>query len=371
MNRTLARYRQTAFGQFVVRHQKYAPVLFFIGGFIFDTLTLGRIDRTYDSVVLCLHMTSLSLMLYLFNMAEDDNRVSRFLGKYAAYIPLAIQFSFGGLSSAFVIYFFRSVSMSKTISFFILLVLLLFANELLKKRISNKYLLFGVYFFISFTFFAFMIPMFIKEMNTFIFFISGLLSLSSVLLLVFICYSSSPSTKAEVSLKKLIGLILSIYAGFNVFYYFNLIPPVPLAMETGLVAHHVERNDNAYQVTYQRDDWYVYWRPHHLHFYRQEGEPVYVFTSIFAPTDLKKSIFYRWQWFNPKTETWQVTEDIGFEVTGGRNRGFRGYTYKENVMEGEWKVEVITEEELVIGIVNFEVQNTTESSKKRVIEKTF
>jgi hypothetical protein len=169
MNRTLARYRNSGFGKFVVNNQKYTPILFFIGGFVFDTLTLGRIDRTYDTAVLCLHMTSLSLMLYLYNIAEDENWISQFLGKYAAYIPLAIQFSFGGLSSAFVIYFFRSVSMSKTISFFILLVLLLFANELLKKRISNKYLLFSVYFFISFTFFAFMIPMFIKEMNTFIF----------------------------------------------------------------------------------------------------------------------------------------------------------------------------------------------------------
>jgi hypothetical protein len=371
MKSALSRYNNSAFNKTLVRHQKFAPVLFFIGGFIFDTLTLGRIDRTYDTVVLCLHMTSLSLMLYLFNMAEDDNWVSRFLGKYAAYIPLAIQFSFGGLSSAFVIYFFRSVSMSKTISFFILLILLLFANELLKKRISNKYLLFGVYFFISFTFFAFMIPMLIKEMNTFIFFISGLLSLSSVLLLVFICYSSSPSTKAEVSLKKLIGLILSIYAGFNVFYYFNLIPPVPLAMETGLVAHSIQKNNNNYIVTYERDDWYVFWRPHHINFHRQADESVYVFTSIFAPTDLNKSIFHRWQWYNPSTQSWEVTEDIGFEVTGGRDRGFRGYTYKKNIREGLWKVEVMTEEELVIGIVDFEIINTSESPENKLVEKSF
>jgi hypothetical protein len=371
MNRTLARYRNSGFGKFVVHNQKYAPVLFFIGGFIFDTLTLGRIDRTYDTLVLCLHMTSLSLMLYLYNIAEDENWISQFLGKYAAYIPLAIQFSFGGLSSAFVIYFFRSVSMSKTISFFILLVLLLFANELLKKRISNKYLLFSVYFFISFTFFAFMIPMFIKEMNTFIFFISGLVSLVITLSLIIFIYNSSPSIKAEVNLKKMIAIIVSIYIGFNVFYYFNLIPPVPLAMETGLVAHHVEKRNGDYTVIYEKDEWYVFWRPHHINFHRVAEEPVYVFTSIFAPTNLTKSVSHRWQWYNPKTESWEVTEDINFEIAGGRGRGFRGYTYKSNLMEGQWKVKVITEEELVIGIVDFEVMNVSDSYTSKTIEKSF
>jgi hypothetical protein len=142
-------------------------------------------------------------------------------------------------------------------------------------------------------------------------------------------------------------------------------------METGLVAHNVTKGNNKYIVTYERDDWYVFWRRHHINFHRQGGESVYVFTSIFAPTDLNKSILHRWQWYNPKTEEWQVTEDIGFKVTGGRDRGFRGYTYKNNVMEGQWKVEVITKEELVIGIVDFEIINTSESPENGLVDKLF
>ncbi|MGO1752289.1 MAG: DUF2914 domain-containing protein, partial [Psychroflexus sp.] len=64
MNKVLETYRKSRFRQFVRKHQKYAPLLFFIGGFIFDSLTLRRIDRMYDLVVLCLHMTSLTVVLY-------------------------------------------------------------------------------------------------------------------------------------------------------------------------------------------------------------------------------------------------------------------------------------------------------------------
>ena len=112
MKRTLAKFRDSTFRRFIQKHQKYAPIAFFIGGFIFDTLTLGRIDRLYDLVVLCLHMTSLTMALYLFNLKGDGKWKNTFLARYEEYIPLAIQFFFGGLSSAFVIYFSRSCMIS-------------------------------------------------------------------------------------------------------------------------------------------------------------------------------------------------------------------------------------------------------------------
>lgn len=371
MKRALVRYRNSAFGKTVIRNQKYAPLLFFISGFVFDTLTLGRIDRVYDTVVLCSHMTLLSVTIYWFNLSDDAKWKNTFIGRYSDYFPLAIQFFFGALSSAFVIYFFRSVSLSKTLFFFILLVLLLFANEFLKKKISNKYLQFSIYFFISFTFFTFMVPTLIKQMNTSIFIISGLISLGCTLALILFIYTTSPSTRAEIHLKKLISVILSIYTVINVFYFFNLIPPVPLAMETGMVAHNVQKNDNTYVVTYERDEWYIFWRTHNITFHRYSEDPVYVFTSVFAPTDINKSIFHRWQWYNPAAKSWEITEDIGFKVIGGRGRGFRGYTYKNNLTEGQWKVQIITKEELLIGVVDFVVKNTSEPYKKGMVRKSF
>ncbi|RTE53882.1 DUF2914 domain-containing protein [Arenibacter aquaticus] len=371
MKRTLVKFRNSAFRKTIRKHEKYAPIIFFVLGFVFDSLTLGRIDRLYDLVVLCLHMTSLTITLYLYNLADDGKWKNTVLERYQEYLPLAIQFFFGGLSSAYVIYFSRSVSLSKTMAFFIILVVLLLANELLKKRISNKYLQFGVYFFISFTFFAFMVPVFLREMNTEIFLYSGVISLVCTVLLILIIYWLSPSTRAEVGLGKLLGLILIIYALINIFYLFRLIPPVPLAMDRGVVAHHISLKDNTYVVTYERDEWYVFWRDHRLKFIHDPDGKVYAFSSIFAPTDLKKSVFHRWKWFNQRTGEWEIVEDIGYEITGGRDGGYRGYTYKSNVKEGIWKVEVITEEELVLGVINFEIVMDPSLEPHRLVQKKF
>ncbi|WP_300020805.1 DUF2914 domain-containing protein [uncultured Maribacter sp.] len=371
MKKTLARYRNSAFRNFIRKHSKYAPILFFIGGFIFDTLTLGRIDRTYDLTVLCLHMTSLSITLYLYNLADDGKWKDTFLARYEEYLPLAIQFFFGGLSSAYVIYFSRSVSLSKTASFFIILVLLLIANEFLKKRISNKYLQFGVYYFISFTFFTFMIPVFLKELNTNIFLISGGVSLVSTLVLLTIIYGKSPSTRTEIKLGKMVFIIITIYGIINLFYFLKLIPPVPLALDKGIVAHKVIQRNGNYEVTYESEDSYIFWRKYKLDFSYSPEQRVYIFSSIFAPTDLKKSIFHRWRRYNDKTKEWVTVEDIGYDITGGRDGGFRGYTYKTNISAGDWEVQVLTEEEQVLGVISFTIKPIANQKKLQLKTSLF
>jgi len=344
--------KSSRFRAFIRKHKKSAPVIFFILGFTWDSLTLGSVDRLYDQIIICVYLLSLSVSLYLFNLADDDAWKETFLERFEDYFPLAIQFFIGGLCSAYVIFFFRSVSFTKTVSFFIILVVLLFANELLKKRISNKYLQFGTYFFVNFTFFTFFVPVVVNTMNTVVFIISGGISLSSTLFLVTFIYNKSPSTRKELDRTKLINLILVIYASINIFYFFNLIPPVPLAMEEGIVAHNVEKQNGSYEVTYQESgflsafDKETYYTP---------GDSLFIFTSIFAPADLKKKVNHHWQWMNPRTEDWETSDKIEFEITGGRDGGYRGYTYKTNMLEGKWKVDVKTSNDLILGRINFTV----------------
>lgn len=359
------------FRAYVRKNQKYAPVMFFICGFMWDSLTLGRIDRLYDRMVLSSHLTSLTICLYMFNVAADGKWKETFFEKYEEYLPLAIQFFLGGLCSAYVIYFFRSVSFTKTISFFIILVVLLFANELLKKRISNKYLQFGAYFFVNFTFFTFFIPVLIKEMSTTIFLISGAISLASTLTLIIYIYAISPTTRLEIHRGKMLGIIVGVYIMINSFYFLNLIPPVPLALERGLVAYNVEKTEDVYEVTYEQESWWKFWSDNNIPHTYTPNSNVFVFTSIFAPTAFKKTVTHRWKWHNPNTGSWETTDNIEYEITGGRDGGYRGYTYKNGMIEGDWKVEVITENELIIGIIDFEIETGAMKNTTSLITESF
>jgi hypothetical protein len=44
---------------------------------------------------------------------------------------------------------------------------------------------------------------------------------------------------------------------------------------------------------------------------------------------------------------------MGFALSGGRNGGFRGYTYKQNIQSGEWRVKVQTENERTLTVYHF------------------
>lgn len=357
--------------QFLRRHKRYAPVVFFIGGFIWDSLTLGHIDGWYSNTVLLTYLSCLTGCLYIFNLADDGRWKDTWLEQYEEYAPLAIQFFLGGLSSAYVIFFFQSVSLTKTIVFFLILVALLFSNELLKHRISNKYLQFSAYFFVNFTFFTFFTPVLFETMNTFLFIVSGLFSLVFTLFLIRYIYRVSPSTRKEITGWKIALLVFSIYASINVCYYFNLIPPVPLSLQEGVVAYDVEKEDGIFLVSYEQTAFYDIWETYDKTFNYSEDDTVFVFTSIFAPTDLTKSVQHEWKWYEPKTDQWNTTDTIAYEVIGGRRGGFRGYTFKENVWPGRWRVDVTTGEGMVLGKIDFHITPDSAFSKRQLTTGKF
>lgn len=357
--------------RFLYRHKRFAPLLFFIGGFIWDSLTLGRIDGWYSNTVLFTYLICLTLCIYIFNLSDDGRWEDTFLQPYQKYAPLAIQFFLGGLCSAYVIFFFQSVTLTKTLVFFLLLLVLLFSNELLKSRISNKYLQFGAYFFVNFTFFTFFTPMLFDTMNTLLFVVSGLFSLASTLLLIGYIYRTSPSTSRDITGWKIGTLILSIYLSINVCYYFNLIPPVPLSLQSGIVAYNIEKEENAFYVSYERTDFYRFWKSYDNTFNYAPRDTVFVFTSIFAPTDLTKSVSHEWKWYDKQADRWNTTDNISYDVIGGRREGFRGYTFKENVWPGKWQVNVITGTGMVLGKINFTITPDTTFSRTRLTRQKF
>jgi hypothetical protein len=357
---------------FYYRYKKLLPALYFVIGFTWDSLTLQRIDHFYTRFVLTSYIVWLMVALYIFNLAKDGRWKNTILEKAEPFMLFAVQFFFGSSLSAYIIFFFRSVSFTRTMIFLVLLGFLYIANELFKHRMTNKYLQFGAFFFVSFTYFEFNIPVFTGVMDVFIFIVSGIIALGLTLCFAAIIYWKSPSARREITLWKLILLIACIYSAINVCYFLNLIPPVPLALKQGIIAHRVKKTNGAYLVTYDPDKTYKFWRTYNHQIEYAPGDTIYAYTSIFAPTDLKKAVAHRWMWYNPNSKDWETSDVIGYKVTGGRGAGYRGFTFKTNLHPGWWKIDVITRDGLILGTMKFRlIKDSSLVHNNHLVQKVF
>ncbi len=343
------------------RFKKYNPVVFFFGGFTWDSLTLKRIDQFFDNAILLLYLAALGLLIVLVSLVENQGLQKPLLLRYRAWYPLALQFFLGGLFSAYVVFYFKSASLTKTALFPGILVLLLVANEFLEKRLTNIFLLLGLYFMASFSFFIFFIPVAIKAVNVWTFLAGGVLSLllvGGIILLL----SKQEAFPGPQHRRGAVGLVLGLYLLINVFYWQNWIPPVPLALKHGGIYHHVSRHPETdrYTLRYEKPKWYQFWKAWDNPFRYAPGDTVACFTAVFAPTQLTKRIFHHWQKYFPNRDAWVTTDRLGYEITGYRDSGYRGYTRKLHVSPGAWRVDVETGEGILLGRIRFDIEAVAE-----------
>lgn len=343
---------------FYERHEKLTLVAFFLGGVVYDAATLSRIDSWFDNVFLFVYLLLLGSLIVIATLARNDCLNRKTLLRYRPWYPLLIQFLMGALFSAYVVYYSQSVSLTGTLLFLVVLVGLLVANELIRWRVANLYLLLALYFLATFSFFTFFIPVVTKEMNYRTFLMGGVLSVGVLgLILLYLAWRSIFRRRRQFVYAA--ALIVSLFGLMNLLYVQNIIPPVPLAMRYGGVFHHVHQEGNAYVLRYEKPEWYQVWINSDEQFHYAPGDTVYCFVAIFAPTDLKKKIYHEWSYYEEEKEAWVATDRISYEVVGLYNRGYRGYTFKENVHPGQWRVDVETSSGRIIGRIPFEIERSS------------
>ncbi len=338
------------------RFERYNPFVFFFGGFTWDSFTLRRIDQLFDNILLLTYLLSLGVLVALTVLVEHGRIRSQHILKHRKWLPLALQFFLGGLFSAYVIFYFQSTSLTKTSLFLGLLVLLLVANEFLENRLSNPFLLLGLYFLASFSFFIFFVPILAKALNIFTFLSGGFLSLALTGGLVWVFYHQGILASSR-NLALAVGIVVSLFGLINIFYFLNLIPPVPLSLKFGGIYHQAQRlaADNTFKLRYEKGEWYEFLKRSDSVFHYSEGDTVSCFTAVFAPTRLTQKISHHWQKYVPANKRWQTTDRLAFQIIGYRDSGYRGLTRKLNVTPGKWRVDIETAEGALLGRIGFKI----------------
>jgi hypothetical protein len=333
-------------------HEKYSGLAIFGIGFLWDSLTMTRVDNMIDNVILLFYLVLIAFMI-LFTLRRQCGRIApKWIQKYEPYFVNAMQFCFGGLFSSYVIFYFKSASWTRTQFFFLILVFLWIANEFLHHRLENPELLAILYSFCLLSFLAFFLPVVMVAVNERIFLLAGSLSLA-ISLSVFFAGLLFPSEGRLRRLASIAAWIGSVVLAVNILYFLNLIPPVPLALKSAGIYHEVLKTPEGYRVKYVAPSPFRFWKKCDSPFFLSPGERVYCYTAVFAPGKVRVPVLHVWSRKTPAG--WVQTDRIKFAIAGGREGGYRGYTAKYGITPGSWRVAVETMRGQTLGQINFDV----------------
>lgn len=345
--------------------KNHSNLAFFVGGFLFDAATLIRIDSLLD---LSLHALYLGVISYL--ILENERRAAgpvpaggRF-DRWWRYESEALHFCYGGLLSAFVVLYFKSTSVSRSLFFFVPTVALMIANEMPQVRRVGHRLRLGLYAFCALSFMNYLVPIALGSMGGGVFVLSVLCAGGVTALLVRGVHRRNPNhSQRELALAP--AAVFAVMIGA---YYLKWIPPVPLSLQFAGIFHRVERVGASYELAYwKRFPGNLFHREDRLFLYR-EGDRIHCFVRVFGPRRFRHALGLKWERKDSATGRWEKTDRIPLEIRGGRAAGYRGWAAKAHYSPGRWRVSVVTEDDRSLGGVTFAVRPDTATGPR--VEKT-
>ncbi len=328
-------------GQFYNKYERYLIPGALIFGFITDVITFRFINFPLAMSLLFGHLIVIGSAISVLNLYKTRVSPGKFFSYAYLLSPLALQYSFGVLFSAFLIFYSHSGSIAASWPFILKLIFLMIANEVFRKYNVRPEIHVSVYFFAIFSYTNLILPHIFKDLSVFVFLSSGALSLLLIHLFLQILSSRSLSIREK---RKEYGFgIIGIFALMNIFYFTNLIPPIPLTLRDIGVYHGVERvNDNYRVIAEEECAWHECLFSHEEIHVTDSSKTVYVYSSVFAPRGIDLEMIHEWKYYNEENKKWETVSKIPFFIAGGRDIGYRWYTYR-TVWPGVWRVNIKTE----------------------------
>jgi DUF2914 family protein len=335
----------------------------FVAGFLFDFLTMQRIDAWTDLAFQLAYLTGLTGLLVYQHREEMGRWVpGDRTARWWRYNLEALHFIYGGLLSAYVVLYFRSSTAAWPTIFLALLVGIMVVNEVPRIRRTGYRLRLGLYGFCVLSFLIYFIPIVLGRIDAWVFLMS-LLS-SAVVVWLVAGWLVPPDADRSVARRRLFAPAACMFLLVGALYALRLIPPVPLSVQFQGIYHDVRREDGGYTLVYEERLVWRPWRRDSRPFERRAGDRLHYFARVFAPAGFSHRVVIRWDVYTPERSTWTTTDRIPLDVTGGRAEGFRGTAVKSNFTPGRWRVTAETEDGRAIATLSFRVQEDTGAGER-------
>lgn len=358
----IRRYLPKNIEELIQWYEHYVSPFSLLVGFIIDNIAIRQLDLWLSSFILLGYLLLAAFGILLIHLIETGRLRDRYFVSAAPFIPVIVQFALGGLFSGFIILYSRSAAFTVSWIFVVLLAFLLLANERFRKMYTTFPVQVGILFFALFSFMIFYMPIILHMIGPWVFIASGMVSLGLIALFLYVASFLVPNRVHETRTQAARAVAL-VFILINGLYILDAIPPLPLALRDMGVFHSIQRTGSEYTVTYEPSKWYEWYSPHSRVFHKAQGEIVYVYTAIFAPNGISTKILHEWQYYDEMKNDWVTKSVSEFPINGGREGGYRGYSFKRDAIAGAWRVNVVTQYGQLIGRVSFEVEDVPQKAE--------
>ncbi len=330
----------------------------FLFGFVTDFILLNRIDDKFDNAVLFLYVVLASASLVLFYSSVAEKGPLWWVRLLTRFTPITMQYAFGGLLSGMLIFYGRSGDLVASAPFLVLIIGVIIANEVVKKRSDRLLYNVSIYFIGVFSYCVLIVPVLLGYTGNWIFYSSGLLAVAITMFLIKLLKWVIPNF-LTMQKRLLVFYVGCLYVLFNTFYFFNFIPPIPLSLTELSIFQSVEKNQitGMYTIMKTEPAWYQKLPGWPLTFSPMSGGGVSCFARVYAPTAFKTNVVQRWE-YKDSNGDWQERYKQTYPVSGENKNGYRGFTTLSNVTSGVWRCSVENEHGQVLGRQVFTVDTS-------------
>ena len=327
-------------------------VLFFAGGFAFDALMLSRIDEPGMLVQQGAYLAICGALLAITQRLELKGlEPPLFLRKPWHYVDHAIHFMLGTLLNAYSIFYFHSASGLTALGFVVFICALLAVNELPRFHRLGPVVPVALYSICLTSYLAYLFPVLLGHIRPWMFYLAiatAMLPLTAHVLLLLKWGRGAGQVARHAAIPA-----FAVQALFLLLYALRIAPPVPLAVKEMGIYHDVQRAPGGRLLVHQRRDW-KFWHQGDQDFLEREGDRVYCFARIFAPSRFRDRIEI--VWYRDEIEKgWIEIHRFPLTIAASGQRGFAADGYLTHPQPGHWRVEVQSEDRRTMGMLHFQV----------------
>lgn len=366
---------QQAVFQWIKKYERHLSALAMIAGFVVDNLVFTRIDLWQTQLLFASYAAAcfiaIPLLAWLESRAEAGAReLSQVrqpsFARSRLVLPFVTQFALGGFWSGFVIFYGRSATLGASWPFLLFVFLVFLGSEYFHKYHARLVFTSVLFFFALYSYSIFEVPIFTGTIGTNTFLLSGVAAIGIFILFTMVIRSVARERFIADVRRIRIGA-LAVFFLMNLFYFTNILPPLPLSAAAAGVYHSVFRIPGAYVATTEDTAWWQRYLGFAPTVHVVLGDSLSAYSSVFAPTSVSTTIVHRWQWYDPLERKWVLRATISYTIVGGRDGGYRGYSTVNMNFTGKWRVDIETTDGRLIARLPFTVEQVTQKATVQTI----